>query len=146
MSFFFRPPFNNQLVNAKRVNDTINMLPSFNHCNEQIPSWTNQVARSPTPSTNLHFNAQVLDRRKEENMYYVNNVNHVANDRYPAVANSTRNVPIWCIDCKDNIVVLGCVDGCLEFWECSSGLMKVKRISIADTCPYLRYTNTRIFS
>lgn len=38
--------------------------------------------------------------------------------------NDRTNVPIWCIDCKDNVVVLGCVDGCLEFYDCTSGELK----------------------
>ncbi|XP_034230725.1 sterol regulatory element-binding protein cleavage-activating protein isoform X1 [Thrips palmi] len=32
--------------------------------------------------------------------------------------------PIWCIDCRENIVVLGCADGRLEFWEGASGRFK----------------------
>ncbi|XP_065216116.1 sterol regulatory element-binding protein cleavage-activating protein [Planococcus citri] len=130
-----RPTFNNQLVNAKRVNDSINMLPSLNRSNEQLYSYSNNVARSPIQSSNLHFNAQVLDRRKDENVYSFT-ANHITNDRSATVTNSSRNVPIWCIDCKDNIVVLGCVDGCLEFWECSTGIMKCiyvdDRISITS--------------
>lgn len=33
--------------------------------------------------------------------------------------------PVWCIDCRENIVVLGCADGRLEFWEGASGRFKV---------------------
>lgn len=29
--------------------------------------------------------------------------------------------PIWCIDCRENIIVLGCANGRLEFWEGASG-------------------------
>ncbi|XP_026284817.1 sterol regulatory element-binding protein cleavage-activating protein isoform X1 [Frankliniella occidentalis] len=32
--------------------------------------------------------------------------------------------PIWCIDCRENIVVLGCANGRLEFWEGASGRFK----------------------
>ena len=107
------------------------MLPSLNHSNnEQMHYFANHVARSPTQGTNLYFNTQVLDRRKNESVYFANNVNHVSNDRCTTVANSSRNVPIWCIDCKDNIVVLGCVDGCLEFWEGSTGIMKVTYVTL----------------
>lgn len=38
------------------------------------------------------------------------------------------NVPVWCVDCKNNLVVLGCVDGCLEFWECVTGKLKVSSL------------------
>lgn len=37
--------------------------------------------------------------------------------------------PIWCIDCRENIVVLGCANGRLEFWEGASGRFKVSCFS-----------------
>jgi len=33
--------------------------------------------------------------------------------------------PIWCMDCRENLVVIGCANGRLEFWEGSSGSFKV---------------------
>ncbi|XP_067004981.2 sterol regulatory element-binding protein cleavage-activating protein isoform X2 [Anabrus simplex] len=32
--------------------------------------------------------------------------------------------PIWCVDCHENLVVLGCANGRLEFWEGSVGKFK----------------------
>ncbi|XP_058116606.1 sterol regulatory element-binding protein cleavage-activating protein isoform X2 [Anopheles coustani] len=32
--------------------------------------------------------------------------------------------PIWCLDFLDNLIVIGCADGRLEFWEGSSGNFK----------------------
>uniref|UniRef100_A0A182JU38 Sterol regulatory element-binding protein cleavage-activating protein n=1 Tax=Anopheles christyi TaxID=43041 RepID=A0A182JU38_9DIPT len=32
--------------------------------------------------------------------------------------------PIWCLDFLDNLIVIGCADGRLEFWEGSSGSFK----------------------
>ncbi|XP_057669647.1 sterol regulatory element-binding protein cleavage-activating protein isoform X1 [Diorhabda carinulata] len=32
--------------------------------------------------------------------------------------------PIWCMDYLDNLIVIGCADGRLEFWEASSGDLK----------------------
>ncbi|XP_052897024.1 sterol regulatory element-binding protein cleavage-activating protein isoform X1 [Anopheles moucheti] len=32
--------------------------------------------------------------------------------------------PIWCMDFLDNLIVIGCADGRLEFWEGSSGSFK----------------------
>ncbi|XP_057319656.1 sterol regulatory element-binding protein cleavage-activating protein [Microplitis mediator] len=32
--------------------------------------------------------------------------------------------PIWCIDYQDNIIVVGCANGALEFWEGATGLFK----------------------
>lgn len=33
--------------------------------------------------------------------------------------------PIWCIDYTDNLIVLGCANGRLEFWEGTTGKLKV---------------------
>lgn len=33
--------------------------------------------------------------------------------------------PIWCLDYLDNLIVIGCADGRLEFWEASTGNLKV---------------------
>lgn len=36
--------------------------------------------------------------------------------------------PIWCMDYMENLIVLGCADGRLEFWEGSSGKLKVRLV------------------
>lgn len=73
----------------------------------------------------IHHPAYVLDRRK------TNEGSFSQSNDYPIAQSNIfdkvdrLNVPIWCIDCKNNLVVLGCVDGCLEFWECLTGKLKV---------------------
>ncbi|XP_012252105.2 sterol regulatory element-binding protein cleavage-activating protein isoform X2 [Athalia rosae] len=32
--------------------------------------------------------------------------------------------PIWCIDYQENLIVVGCANGSLEFWEGTTGLLK----------------------
>ena len=32
---------------------------------------------------------------------------------------------IWCVDYQENIIVVGCANGCLEFWEGTTGRFKV---------------------
>lgn len=34
--------------------------------------------------------------------------------------------PIWCMDYMDNLIVLGCANGRLEFWEGTTGTFKVR--------------------
>lgn len=55
-------------------------------------------------------------------------------ERSPTIANSQNNSmgthngvvpPIWCIDYMDNLIVLGCANGRLEFWEGTTGKLKV---------------------
>lgn len=35
------------------------------------------------------------------------------------------NSQIWCVDCNENVVVLGCADGSLQFWDLYTGILKV---------------------
>lgn len=35
------------------------------------------------------------------------------------------NSQIWCVDCNENVVVLGCADGSLQFWDMYKGILKV---------------------
>lgn len=42
------------------------------------------------------------------------------------IVNDTSYPPsIWCMDFADNLIVLGCSDGRLEFWEASTAKFKV---------------------
>lgn len=35
------------------------------------------------------------------------------------------NSRIWCVDCNEYVVVLGCADGSLQFWDLYKGILKV---------------------
>jgi len=35
------------------------------------------------------------------------------------------NSQIWCVDCNENVIVLGCADGSLQFWDMYNGILKV---------------------
>lgn len=38
---------------------------------------------------------------------------------------AVRESPIWCMDFSNDLIILGCADGRLEFWEASSGKLMV---------------------
>lgn len=38
---------------------------------------------------------------------------------------STEMSPIWCMDYQENLIVVGCANGTLEFWEGTTGRFKV---------------------
>lgn len=40
-------------------------------------------------------------------------------------ANHQNPSPIWCVDYQDNLIVVGCANGSLEFWEGTTGRFKV---------------------
>lgn len=49
-----------------------------------------------------------------------------ANSNWRARAMSES--PVWCMDFCNNLIVLGCSDGRLEFWEASTGKLIVSSI------------------
>lgn len=40
--------------------------------------------------------------------------------------NSSDISPIWCLDCQDNIIVVGCASGVVEVWDATTGKLKVR--------------------
>lgn len=38
--------------------------------------------------------------------------------------------PIWCLDYMDNLIAIGCADGKIEFWESTTGTLKVLTAAI----------------
>jgi len=34
--------------------------------------------------------------------------------------------PVWCLDCQENLVILGTGSGRLEVWDSNQGILKVK--------------------
>lgn len=42
-----------------------------------------------------------------------------------SVKDSTH-APVWCMDCQNNLIVVGCANGQIEIWEASSGKHKVR--------------------
>lgn len=41
-----------------------------------------------------------------------------------------RESPVWCMDFCNDLIILGCSDGRLEFWEASSGKLLVRLANI----------------
>lgn len=41
-----------------------------------------------------------------------------------------RESPVWCMDFCNDLIILGCSDGRLEFWEASSGKLMVRHLYI----------------
>lgn len=44
----------------------------------------------------------------------------------PTIKKKSDVPPIWCLDYMDNLIVIGCADGKIEFWESTTGTLKVK--------------------
>jgi hypothetical protein len=42
--------------------------------------------------------------------------------------------PIWCLDCHENLIAVGCANGRLEFWEGTTGTFKVMNPSFMVVC------------
>jgi len=100
-----------------------NIISSLNNCDYS----SFHASKANVESQNAH---RVLDKREKE---CVNNASYsnISDSSAPNVifcnGSAQRvNVSIWTMDCFDNTVVLGCEDGCLEFWDCSTGELRVR--------------------
>lgn len=44
------------------------------------------------------------------------------------VSENFKSSPIWCLDYLDNLIAIGCANGRLEFWEGTTGKLKVLKL------------------
>ena len=60
----------------------------------------------------------------------VDNISMLNTDKNVQIAHIVS--PIWCMDYQENLIVVGCANGSLEFWEGTTGKFKVniKKINI----------------
>ncbi|XP_046420988.1 sterol regulatory element-binding protein cleavage-activating protein isoform X1 [Neodiprion fabricii] len=64
-----------------------------------------------------------LPNNRLNNTESISSVNSLGTDK--TVQITSQNVsPIWCIDYQENLIVVGCANGNLEFWEGTTGLLK----------------------
>jgi hypothetical protein len=49
----------------------------------------------------------------------------ICGEKAPTVGTAQQKPPIWCLDCHENLVAIGCANGRLEFWEGTTGTFKV---------------------
>lgn len=53
----------------------------------------------------------------------VDSISSLSTDRTVQIMHSVS--PIWCMDYQENLIVVGCANGSLEFWEGTTGRFKV---------------------
>ncbi|XP_037887733.1 sterol regulatory element-binding protein cleavage-activating protein [Glossina fuscipes] len=41
-----------------------------------------------------------------------------------AMVRKLNSSPVWCLDCFDNLIAVGCANGRIEFWEIPGGILK----------------------
>ncbi|XP_038216376.1 sterol regulatory element-binding protein cleavage-activating protein [Zerene cesonia] len=80
-----------------------------------------------------HVNEKIIDESTYVNSDKVLKNTHEVlskSDRGDAATNSNwrakpmRETPVWCMDYCNDLIILGCADGRLEFWEATSGKLK----------------------
>lgn len=71
------------------------------------------------------FSARKTSRLLPTMSFAITNPNSpTATDCSKVYSNNTQVPPIWCLDCHENLIVVGCASGRLEFWEGSTGKFK----------------------
>lgn len=48
--------------------------------------------------------------------------------------------PVWCMDFCNDLIILGCADGRIEFWEASSGKFMVSYLKFLKMCAQMYMT------
>lgn len=84
-----------------------------------------------------NFDFAPRDRSVSESEISVN-VNSEVNSEQTVEGDRERRredaSPIWCMDCQDNLIVVGCGSGHLEVWEASSGRQLVICVTFYIAC------------
>lgn len=90
-----------------------------------------QLKSSPPTPIPVSKNDQYSDHQQSYDRRYDIESGHFSQD-FSAVESvhfiGNPAPPVWCLDFKDNLLVAGCSNGRLEFWEASTGTFKVSII------------------
>ncbi|XP_044267685.1 sterol regulatory element-binding protein cleavage-activating protein [Tribolium madens] len=125
------PPSRGESYLFPRLKQRINT--NFSNVKEQCSSY-NAKADFLKTYRELYFyrnlpkakNRKEINRAKENKSISFSESNQKFSDNgHTKVDNCDAKLsPIWCMDYLENLIVLGCADGRLEFWEGSSGRLK----------------------
>lgn len=72
-------------------------------------------------------NGELISNINRSRYFQLNNFNNITNMGRQIInlIEEKSWSPIWCLDYVDNLIVIGCADGRIEFWEASTGNLKV---------------------
>lgn len=76
------------------------------------------------------FNSSAESSNVLRNRHENKQTRRTSSDAGPITEDDCKNrafseSPVWCIDFCNDLIILGCADGRLEFWEASSGKLMV---------------------
>lgn len=77
--------------------------------------------------SNENLNSNSMSQDVNKTMFVINPDNNEWKNRSKKNSENeiSVNSHIWCVDCNENVVVLGCADGSLQFWDLYKGILKV---------------------
>ncbi|XP_054271772.1 sterol regulatory element-binding protein cleavage-activating protein [Macrosteles quadrilineatus] len=81
------------------------------NCVRQSPSRTASECEMPTEN---EFKFSLSDE----------SLNERTGKSFNGFDSSSDTSPIWCLDCQDNLIVIGCASGHLEIWDAMTGKKK----------------------
>lgn len=111
--------------------DTSNLNISSNHIDNSVKNSDKSdedifVFNSSENSVNTHNNSSKTFSDNGRSMEDVTNEN-LSNMDWRGKA--VRESPVWCMDFCNDLIILGCADGRLEFWEASTGKLMVSIVN-----------------
>lgn len=77
--------------------------------------------------SNENINSNSMSQDVNKTTFVINPDNNEWKNRSKKISENEISVisQIWCVDCNENVVVLGCADGSLQFWDLYKGILKV---------------------
>lgn len=97
--------------------DLNNSVKNSDVCDEEIFIF-NSSENSVTPDRNRCNNKLTLS---DNRLTVDEDVGETIGSNLDWRAKSIKESPVWCMDFCNDLIILGCSDGRLEFWEASSG-------------------------
>ncbi|KAF5297711.1 hypothetical protein FQA39_LY12042 [Lamprigera yunnana] len=91
----------------------------FKHRNNDTVKWV-QTQRHNSDLMKIEFNNKRNGHSEVLNNFILSDLQSpIKNDSESVVTKKIS--PIWCMDYLENLIVIGCADGSLEFWEGTTG-------------------------
>lgn len=130
--------------------DTSNLNISSNHIDDSVKNSDKSdedifVFNSSENSVNTHSNSSKTLSDHGRHGRSMEDVSHENVSNLDWRGKAVKESPVWCMDFCNDLIILGCADGRLEFWEASTGKLMVsiaKPLSFVYLMIHIRYFDT----
>lgn len=95
------------------------------HKTNETSKWVNRQRSIEGPLLQQDKCIDIPKTRSCDKLHSNTNLNSKTTTNLVNDFGNVGNSPVWCLDYLDNLIVVGCANGRLEFWEGTTGKLKV---------------------